>query len=403
MENLFFDKIILDIFVILKGLPLNSVLPYMIRSGIIAAVMLIFAWGPSLCAQEVRFPDKWQEVLKTVRPLYRQDTLTVRVLGDIMMHSRQIETAYRKNGKYDFSSYFRNIQDRIEGADIAVGNMEFTLAGEPYTGYPSFSAPDSFAEYLAGCGLDVFLLANNHIYDKGGKGAERTLKVLEGLKDEYGISWCGLGNGSTCGNPLIINSQGIRIALINFTYGTNLGIGSKGPKTCYMNNREGILKALKKAESADITIVLPHWGEEYVLHHSSDQADMAAWLAENGADIIIGSHPHVPQDFEHIGPENVPVAYSVGNAVSNMSAANTQLELMATVRIVRNGMGDISLLPVEFTYLWCSRPGGLCSSYAVIPVKEYIGRKEEWTGKWDYDKMVTTYSRVKAATGIEDK
>ena len=130
---------------------------------------------------------------------------------------------------------------------------------------------------------------------------------------------------------------------------------------------------------------------------------MAAWLAENGADIIIGSHPHVPQDFEHIGQENVPVAYSVGNAVSNMSAANTQLELMATVRIVRNGMGDISLLPVEFTYLWCSRPGGLCSSYAVIPVKEYIGRKEEWTGKWDYDKMVTTYSRVKAATGIEDK
>lgn len=378
-------------------------LPYMIRSGIIVAIAFFCAWGPSLYAQEVRFPDKWQEVLKTVRPLYRQDTLTVRVMGDIMMHSRQIETAYRNNGEYDFSTYFRNIKDMIAGADIAVGNMEFTLAGEPYTGYPSFSAPDCFAEYLAECGLDVFLLANNHIYDKGGKGAERTLKVLAELQDEYGISWCGLGNNEDFGNPLILNADGIRIALVNFTYGTNLGTGSKSPKVCYMNNREGILKALKKAEGADITIALPHWGEEYVLKHSSDQKDMALWLAENGADVIIGSHPHVPQDFGHIGPERTPVVYSLGNAVSNMSAANTQIELMATVRIVRNGMGDISVLPIEFTYLWCSRPGGLCSSYTVIPVEKYIGKRAEWTGEWEYDKMITTYSRVKAATGIEEK
>ena len=79
------------------------------------------------------------------------------------------------------------------------------------------------------------------------------------------------------------------------------------------------------------------------------------------------------------------------------------LELMATVRIVMHGNGDVEILPLEFTYLWCSRPGGFRDSYTVVPVEEYIGRKEEWLGPWEYDKMVDTYIYVKEQTGIEDK
>ena len=91
----------------------------------------------------------------------------------------------------------------------------------------------------------------------------------------------------------------------------------------------------------------------------------------------------------------VPVIYSLGNAVSNMSATNTQLELMATLRIVRHENGDIGMLPVELTWLWCSRPGGYTNDYIVIPVEEYIGRRDEWLGGWDYDKMVSTYERIR--------
>ena len=125
--------------------------------------------------------------------------------------------------------------------------------------------------------------------------------------------------------------------------------------------------------------------------------------------MIIGAPPHVIQDFQMLetsetnGYKKVPVAYSLGNAVSNMSARNTQLELMATVRIVMHGNGDVEILPLEFTYLWCSRPGGFRDSYTVVPVEEYIGRKEEWLGPWEYDKMVDTYIYVKEQTGIEDK
>ena len=336
---------------------------------------------------------------ETARPLYSQDTLTICVMGDMMMHSAQITDAQ----KHGFDSYFRHLKDRIKAADIAVANMEFTLAGEPHTGYPAFSAPDSYSEYLAECGFDIFLCANNHIFDKGSIGAERTLEKYRELKNRYGITYCGLASNEqerSSNHPLLVISKGIRIAFVNFTYGTNLGADKHWPKVNYMNDSKTIESALAAAEDADFTFVLPHWGEEYVLTHSEVQREKAEWLIEKGADIIIGTHPHVVQDCECIN--GVQTIYSLGNAVSNMSAANTQLELMATIRIVRETNGDLNMLPVELTWLWCSRPGGYCNSYTVLPVKEFITRKNEWAGTWDYDKMMTTYERVSKITGIEN-
>ena len=202
-------------------------------------------------------------------------------------------------------------------------------------------------------------------------------------------------------NPLILRRKGISIALLNFTYGTNMGLGGIWPKTNRMGDRKSIQDALSKAEEndADFIIALPHWGTEYQLSHSSEQEEYARWLVENGVDFIIGAHPHVVQDFDMI--DNVPVVYSLGNAISNMSAANTQLELMATIRIIRKQNGDIVSLPIELEYLWCSRPGGYNNSYTVIPVTGFIERSEEWLNKADYDKMISTYERVRKETGIE--
>ena len=341
-----------------------------------------------------------------VKPLFKADTLTICIMGDMMMHSKQIETAKKDDGTYDFSSYFTHIEDKIKAADIAIANMEFCLAGKPYTGYPTFSAPDNYGEYLAQCGFDVFLAANNHIFDKGAAGAERTLMKFRELEKEYGIKVCGLSENEEtreASMPLKILRKGLRIGIVNFTYGTNLGCGKHWPKTNYMNEKSFILDALKKAEDCDLTIVLPHWGEEYKLTHSESQEKTAVMLAENGADVIIGAHPHVPQDAGTVTSGRIPVAYSLGNAVSNMSAPNTQLELMAEISFVRNPDGSTRLLPIKFTYLWCSRPGGFSSSYTVLPIKEYIDKKDQWTGTWDYDKMISTYNRVKDIIGIEDK
>ena len=167
------------------------------------------------------------------------------------------------------------------------------------------------------------------------------------------------------------------------------------PKTNYVSDKERIEQAFAKAEEskADFIIALPHWGNEYILKHSKSQEELAKWMIACGADAIIGSHPHVIQDYQEI--EGIPVAYSLGNAVSNMSATNTQLELMATINIVRHYNGDLEMLAPSFKYLWCSLPGGYNQSYTVIPVEDFLGKRELWQGKWDYDKMLNTYNRIK--------
>lgn len=354
----------------------------------------------SASGQTLSFPESWKESWYNVSPLYQQDTLEICFLGDIMMHGKQIENSHRSGDEYDFSSFFSLIEDDIRDADLAIANMEFTLGGKPYTGYPSFSAPDGFEEYLAECGFDVFLAANNHIFDKGAAGAERTLVRYRKLQNQKKIEFTGLAGSEEelrQTTPLLIRRKGILLAFVNFTYGTNQGCGRSWPRTNYLNNTQQLSETFEMARNskADYIIALPHWGNEYILKHSSSQEQMARYMIEEGADAIIGAHPHVIQDIQEI--EGVPVFYSLGNAVSNMSAVNTQLELMVTMRIVRDFNGEMHMLPMTYKWLWCSLPGGFSDSYTVIPVEEFIDRQELWQGEHDYEKMIKTYNRVKTA------
>ena len=372
-------------------------LGYILRACIIA--LLLFTGLQNTLGQTVK------HILPTLKVVEKtaEDTIRICILGDMMMHEAQITKAAQKDGSYDFSTYFQFIEDDIRNADIAIANMEYTLAGMPYSGYPCFSAPESFATYLAECGFDIFLAANNHIFDKGHQGADKTLQFYRKLQESHNIRFTGLAGDESeraSNHPLIINCDGTEIAILNFTYGTNLGSGAQWPKVNYMSDKGNIEEALRSSKGSDLTIALPHWGEEYTLKHSDNQRITAEWLCKCGADIIIGSHPHVVQDQETI--EGCHVIYSLGNAVSNMSAANTQIELMVILKIVRHHNGKVKLLDPEFQYLWCSRPGGYCSSYTVIPVKEFIGTKDEWQGTWEYDKMISTYERVRQITGIKE-
>ena len=348
-----------------------------------------------------------------------RDTAVMVFVGDVMLHKAQIMNAHERYGgemdssmheAYDFSQYLSGISHRLREADIAVANMEFTLAGPPFTGYPSFSAPDSYAEYMAECGIDVFLTANNHICDKGDRGLERTLARYRELGKTHGIRTAGTYDTrcDTCQGILFVRARGIKVAIINFTYGTNAAMG-KRYRAC-TGSPDTIRNLFRKAAEAgpELIIAMPHWGEEYRLLHSPEQERTAELLAENGADIIIGTHPHVVQDCDTIsvstgeGHRNVPVIYSLGNIVSNMSARDTQLGLMLTLRICRDEEGRAEILPPEYGFTWCSLPGRLTDSHATVPVKEYLHRKGEWLSAWDWIKMKDTYKRVRETTGIQD-
>ena len=323
------------------------------------------------------------------------DTVSLFIIGDVMMHTPQLNKDHRM--------FLRHIAPEMQKADFAVANMEFPLGGPPYTGYPAFSAPDYMLEYLAECGTDVILTANNHIFDKGRKGLERTLAHLHTVNDS--IRFTGIYSNqeeSLSLNPLILQKDDLKIALINFTYGLNGGAQEGLPNVNYMD-KDSISLYIERAKSrnADFIVALPHWGDEYVLKHNKVQENWAEWLAGQGVDAIVGSHPHVVQDTSHIN--GTAVVYSMGNAVSNMSAENTRLELAVVLRFVNNRWAKTkTMLEPELRFLWCTRPGTLTDSYATIFVKDWTDRRSEWKSPSDYDNMMETYERVKVLTGVED-
>lgn len=350
-----------------------------------------------------------------------EDTVSMVIIGDVMLHQSQIDNSRerfaKKNGKsdpgshsdFDFSPYFHEIKDILQNADICVANMEFTLAGAPFSGYPAFGAPDSYAEYMAECGINVFLTANNHILDRNSEGMSRTIEIYRNLDETHGVLTTGSFEDDTAkrrGYPLLIECDGITLALVNFTYGTNVEPDGSFPMTNYMEKAD-IKAALERAKAkADLVIALPHWGIEYDLKHSPSQENSARWLAENGADIIVGSHPHVVQDAQTIITEDgkkVPVIYSLGNIISNMSAANTQIGLIVKLMMTRDSDGKAVILDPECTYTWCSLPGMLTDSHVTVPVKKFKDSRSIWLNPAEYDKMTATYSKILQSSGIKDK
>lgn len=396
-------------------------------------VMAAAAFCSAADAQNRRLTDIVQEIMPEIHiegmtPLRTPecektapDTVSITIIGDVMLHQSQIDNCRERfsmlHGRanpeshtdFDFTPCLAGIKGILSGSDICIANMEFTLAGPPFSGYPAFAAPDSYASYVAECGVDVFLTANNHILDKGYKGIARTLEVYGMMKDSAGVLNTGCFADSTSasqGYPLFIESKGVRIALVNFTYGTNVDIEEKFPKVCRMDTTEIAAAMLKARNSADIVIALPHWGIEYELKHCRQQRAIAEFLARNGADAVIGSHPHVVQDIDSVktvsggAEKNVPVVYSLGNIISNMSAKNTRIGLIVTLKAVKDG--EATLLPPEYTLTWCSLPGRLTDSHATIPVEEYLSRSSEWIDGADYTNMTETYRRILQASGIKD-
>ena len=356
------------------------------RYGLLISMLLVLLSCGAAQSQDFGWPPG--------EPLAKPDTLSFYIVGDIMSHGAQTKSAFR-SGQANYSTFFQHLESRIQGVDAAIGNMEFPLAGKPYSGYPAFSGPDEYARYLSEVGFDVLLTANNHILDKGSAGLERTLERLDSLP----VLHTGCAREDSLLKPLILNLKGVRIGIINFTYGTNLGPTRKTPVVAHLKEAE-MQRLLDGCQGADLVFAFPHWGTEYRSVHSASEEATARWLVKEGVDLIVGTHPHVVQDCTLL--EGVPVFYSLGNAVSNQNDLPARLELGLKVRVV-SAFGEAPrLLDVQAEYLWCTKPGMLEPSYATIPVKDFIGRREAWKVPTDYDNMLRTYQAVQDATGVTD-
>ncbi len=293
--------------------------------------------------------------------LFAQQAATATILfaGDAMQHLTQIESARQDDGSFRYDSCFYHIKKEISSADYAVVNFEVPIGGAPYTGYPSFSSPDEFAVALKEAGFDLFLLANNHTMDRGVDGFLRTLAQLDAMRIPYAGAYRDKADKERR-YPRLVLINGIRVAFLNYTYGTN-GRPVPAPLRMNMLEEEQILSDIELAREcrAEVVVACVHWGEEYVLTANDRQKDLADKLVDAGVDLVIGGHPHVVQPMEmrydESGAPKSFIAYSLGNFVSNMQISHTTGGAMLKVTLRRDGM-KVKIDSVGYSLVGVQRP-----------------------------------------------
>lgn len=307
-------------------------------------------------------------VADSIPPLPDSAEVRLVFVGDVMGHEPQFLAALQPDKTYEYRDNYRFVKPYLQAADVAIGNLEVTLAGPPYSGYPMFSSPDALAFALKDAGFDVLQTANNHTCDKSTKGVKRTLDVLDSLGLEHFGSYRSVQEHDA-GHPFIKEVKGIKIALLNYTYGTN---GMPVPAGTVVNliDTVRIGQDLEKAKQsgADFIIATYHWGLEYQRTESTEQRMVADFSAKHGADLVMGGHPHVVQPIRKLAGmrDSVWVAYSLGNYISNQRDRYKNGGIMVEVTLVKNAqrtyLKDIAYVPV-----WVYKKSAPKVSYTLIP------------------------------------
>ena len=323
--------------------------------------------------------DTQQTPADTIVAEPEEHHLSLLIAGDLMQHAGQIKAALQSDGTYNYDECFASVKDEIERADVAIGNFEVTLGGKPYTGYPQFRAPDEYLKACVDAGFDILLTANNHCLDSRRKGLERTIAMMDSL----GVPHLGTYINKEVREetyPFLLEKNGLRVVLLNFTYGTN-GLPLEAPNVVNMMDTTEIRRDIEKAKTMqpDVIIAMPHWGIEYQQLPSAQQRQMADWLIRNGVDHVIGGHPHVAQPLELTPDSCHLIAWSLGNVVSNQSKPNTyggymvHMEFTKTVKSDTLGTKSTTRLSdCGYALYWVSRPNdnNFQHNYRILPIDE---------------------------------
>lgn len=321
--------------------------------------------GPSL-SQEAAAPEP------TPQPEPEPTVARLMAAGDVMSHMPITNDAYvAASGSYSYGHMLQDPAEQLSGADYAVANLETVLAGGPnYSGFPTFNSPDSLAADLKEAGFDLVSTANNHSLDQGLQGVFRTLDVLDQEELAHVGSYRSQEERDAASGIYVADVGGISVAFLSYTYGLNgfrLGQGEE-----YAINRfnldyyttlsspdysllERDLEAARALDT-DLIAVLIHWGVEYQNAPNDHQTGLAQFLVEQGADLVLGNHPHVLQPYQTISvtgwdgqPRQGFVCYSLGNFLSNQQDLETRATAVLELELTRDpGTGETTLTHVGY-------------------------------------------------------
>lgn len=344
--------------------------------------------------------------------IYESTTINLSFTGDIMCHNTIYYDAYNSHTKtYDFSYIFDDIKCYFENADLTIGNLETTFAGNirNYSSYPTFNTPESLAYNLKNIGFDILTTANNHCYDSGYKGIESTINFL----NDANILHTGTYKSEEeQKNILVKNVNGINIAFLNFTYGTN-GITIPRDKSYSVNliSDDLILKQLNlaKSKNPDLLCVSMHWGIEYQTKQNEEQERLTKLLFENGADIIIGNHPHVLQPMEKRiltlndgTTKDCFVIYSLGNLLADQNKPYTRNSAILNLKLTKTSQNKINLNSATYIPIYIYKDSSKKNKkFKLIDLETVLSNPNTDYNDNVYNTFKTEYNNIKKILGNE--
>lgn len=335
---------------------------------------------------------------------FQEYDITLMALGDNLMHMGVVRAGRQDDGSYDFSFLFESISDYIEEADIRMINQETIFGGNQlgFSGFPRFNSPTEVGDAIAAAGFNVVLHASNHAADQGIDGLKNCVAFWE--EQHPDILVAGISGDEPTEELPLLTIDDVTFAILNYTYAPNTETLDKSLRghlniLCDYDSRTGaidfttlnpqVIQDIREAElKADIVIVCPHWGTEYVTTPSRYQKAFAEEMAAAGADLIIGTHPHVPQPVEWIISEDghkTLCYYSLGNYVSTQKKVICMLEEMAwitfhvtedQVLIAEDASGVLPLV--------CHYKSGPVRLAGVCLLEDYTEELAREHGIWNY-------------------
>ena len=363
--------------------------------------------------------------------------ITLMAIGDNLLHMGIVGTGKRADGTRNYDFLFEGISDLLDSADVKIINQETIFGGNEkgFSGFPKFNSPSEAGDAIAAAGFNVVLQSSNHTADQGLDGMKNCLDfwgnypevLVAGLHEPY-------ADQSPSSRIPLIEAGGKTFAILNYTYGPNAASISKAYAErmdilCAVDGKSGmidfttlnqqVLADIAEADKlADVVIVCPHWGTEYQTKQSTYQETFALQMAQAGADVIIGTHPHVVQPIEWVEAENGNRAlcyYSLGNYVSTQRDGISMLEGLAwvTFRATKDGVsiaedktGVIPLVcqytsgPVRFknVYLLEEYTEELAQSHGIIQyggISFHLADLQKWSGEIFGDWVIPASIAVK--------
>lgn len=343
-------------------------------------------------------------------------TFTLTSLGDTLCHNTQYWDAYNsKTNEYDFSYVYEDIKNYTLSSDITIGSLETTFAGKEkgYSNYPTFNTPDSLATALKNIGVDVVSLAGNHALDYGYTGLCRTIDVFNNI----GLSHLGTYKTAEDQEKILIKDvKGVKIAFINYTYGTN-GIPVPSGKEFCVNliDKDFIKKQINQAkeQNVDMIVACMHWGTEYRTTANSEQKDLANFLFENGVDVILGNHPHVLEPMEKKTitlqdgtTKDVFVVYALGNFTADQRDEITRDSAILNLTITKNSDSKISIDKVNYVPIYMYKNTNVSThKFKILDIEKTIKDYEEGTNtsinSTVYNNLKKQLEKIKSILGDE--